>query len=32
VRLEKQRADVRLAQLKLRRGEGGPDLVDDDKQ
>jgi hypothetical protein len=32
VRLEKQRADVRLAQLKLRRGEGGPDLDDDDRQ
>jgi hypothetical protein len=31
-RLEKQRADVRLAQLKLRRGEGGPDLSDDEPQ
>ncbi|WP_027582650.1 hypothetical protein [Bradyrhizobium sp. Ai1a-2] len=31
-RLEKQRADIRLAQLKLRRGEGGPDLDDDDLQ
>jgi hypothetical protein len=31
-RLEKQRADVRLKQLTLRRGEGGPELDDSDHQ
>jgi hypothetical protein len=32
VRLDKQKAEVRLRQLKLRRGEGGPELADDDWQ
>jgi hypothetical protein len=32
VRLDKQKSEARLRQLKLRRGEGGPDLADDDWQ
>jgi hypothetical protein len=32
LRVERQRADIRLKQLQLRRGAGGPDLDDDDVQ
>jgi hypothetical protein len=32
VRLDRQRAETRLNQLKLRRGQGGPDLDDSDPQ
>jgi hypothetical protein len=32
LRTEKQRADARLAQLRLRRGDGGSELGDDDRQ
>jgi hypothetical protein len=32
IRLDRQRAETRLKQLKLRRGQGGPDLDDSDPQ